>query len=451
MQYVLRLPFPYIALMMSLSVPAFAQSDVGEGTVMQPISTDTAPPQNPYAELDALSLKGWDTPFPAIGDTMLRDVGGVRSSLAEAGIGILGLSVNSFTYNFRDDNRPKNPQVYNGQKPTYNLGLQTLFVTFDAGRIGLDGGQFFVAGTKSTNGFQAVNGPRDARIVNLGYYQKLAGGAVEIKAGVFDNSQEYYGATVGGSVATGGLGPQARIPVQVGLGANGFGTPALNVRFNAKNHTYLKVGVQRSLAPGGFVPELAANGSGLGFSVPHAKALFVGEGGYNEPAAPGVRATWVRGGGIYNTSDYTRFRDGKSVDNWAVFLAADRQLTQNDQTLPFRGVYVGASFNYAPSRQNLYSQYYEGRIYGIGLLEGRPFDLASIVASYTGLSKSGLNAIVPAGQAGDRSTTTVVGSYALQVMPGFYFQPGVGVVVHPTYYPKVRTAFNGYLGLTFIL
>lgn len=201
-----------------------------------------------FAYIDTLGHKGWATPFPKMSDTILGEAGGVRSKLAEAGIGFLVLSKNTVLYNVLDYD---GPAVYNGKKPTYSTGIQSLFLTFDAGKVGVEGGQLFFTLAAITNGLKAVNGPKYARIGALGYYQKLADGAVEIKAGYFDNAQEYVGTAIAGSLAAGTLGPQARIPVQLGFGYNGLGTPAINVRLNAKNGLYSKFGVQRAVPPGG--------------------------------------------------------------------------------------------------------------------------------------------------------------------------------------------------------
>ncbi|PZU15120.1 MAG: hypothetical protein DI606_00720 [Sphingobium sp.] len=118
-----------------LSVPAHAQSaEQGEVAAQAPSpeqvpSTVTAlpekdapPPTNPYKRFDDLSLKGWIMPFPKVADSVLKDAGGVRSALADAGVGIFALSTNRFVYNVAKDGI-SGRKVYNGQEPTYNNGL----------------------------------------------------------------------------------------------------------------------------------------------------------------------------------------------------------------------------------------------------------------------------------------------------------------------------------------
>jgi len=410
--------------------------------------TGTEAAENPFARFDAIGLKGWMTPFPSTGDTILGDAGGLRSALADNGFGFLGLSVNNIMYDVANDG-VRGTQAYNGEKATYNVGIQSLFAQYDLGRLGLEGAQLFGAATLLTHRAEHLNGPRDFRLTSLGYYQSFADGAVELKVGYFDNLQEYAGMSVGGSITSGSLGPQSRIPVQVGWGAAGFGTPALNMTFNSKQDTYLKVGVQRSMSPNGFEAELDVNGDGLRFDVPDASALYTGEWGYKRDPSAQAKSTWFRIGGIYNTSDYTRFIDGSKVDNWAAYAAIDHQFTQPNADMPFQGVYGGLTVNRAPDEQNFFTHYYEARIYGIGLLPNRPFDLVSVVASYNGLSKEALGASFAPGTY-DSEMMSLVGSYAYRARAGVYIQPGVGVSVNPSFAPKRDTAYHLYLAATLL-
>ena len=109
--------------------------------------------------INTLGRKGWATPFPKMSDTALRDVGGVRSALADVGIGFLGLSKNTVQYNVRDYD---GPAKYNGKNPTYSTGIQSLFLTFDTGKVGVKDGQIFLTLAAITNGLSVVNGPRYA-------------------------------------------------------------------------------------------------------------------------------------------------------------------------------------------------------------------------------------------------------------------------------------------------
>jgi porin len=448
------------ALFASTAVPGLAaRSPTEPAPPASPIAIPTPDPAPVAAKLwaetngvdfsyiNTLGHKGWATPFPKMSDTVLRDAGGVRSALADLGIGFLGLSKNTVLYNVRDYD---GPAKYNGKNPTYSTGIQTVFLMFDTGKIGVHEGQIFVTLAAITNGLKVVNGPRYARIGGLGYYQKLAGGAVEIKAGYYDNAQEYVGTAIAGSLASGTLGPQARIPVQLGFGYNGLGTPALNIRLNAKNGLYTKFGAQRAVPPGGARAEVPLNGTGLRFSVRGARALFVDEIGISRSAAAGSKSSWVRAGGIYNTTPYRNYRTGGTSQNWGVYAAFDRQLTQPSNAAPAKGIYLGGSINYAPPAQNLYSQYYEGRVYAIGMIPGRPADLASLVATFNSISPHARRALRP-GDDTEPYTITATGSYSYRFSPGVYVQPGLGVAIKPAYYPNAPMALNAYLSIALLL
>jgi porin len=446
-----------------VAAPAIAQSegDPSAGTApaaVQPTPSPTLPVQSanassgPYQRFDTLAMKGWERPLPKSADTLLGDKGGVRDALADIGIGFIGFGSNAIQYNFlQNDHGYKGKQLYNAQKLTRTVSNAAIFATYDLGRVGLSGGQFIVSALYTSNSFNRVDGPNSTRIGRLAYYQPLFGKTVELKIGYFDNGFEFLGTQTGGSLAGGTLGPQASVPNEVGLSYSGFSTPTVDVRINMKNHFYTKFAFQRSLPPGGATPEVAANSSGLRFHVPGTGLLMIDEVGWDRAAAPGQMGTWVRAGGIYNTTNYTRFLGGTTKDNWAAYLAVDRQLFQIDDARPNRGLYVGGTVNYAPPQQNFVSQYYEGRIYGVGLIDKRPFDLASLVANVNVYSKDGLLSRTAVGQQNSKATYSAIASYAYRITPGLYFQPGLGVVVHPIYSPRFGTAFNGYLTLTFFI
>jgi porin len=416
-----------------------------------PVQSPNAAP-SPYQRFDALAMRGWERPLPKSGDTLIGDKLGIRDALADAGIGFIGFASNAIQYNFlQNDGGYKGRQLYNGQKFTRMVSNAAIFATYDLGKIGIDNGQFIFSALYTSNSFNRVDGPDSTRVGRLAYYQSLFNKKVEFKIGYFDNGFEFLGTQTGGSLAGGTLGPQASVPNEVGLSYSGFSTPTANVRINFKNHFYTKFGVQRSLPPGGATPEVAANSSGLRFHVPGTGVLMIDEWGWDRPAKPGQLATWVRAGGIYNTTNFNRFKGGQTKDNWATYLAVDRQLFQIDDSKANRGLYVGGTVNYAPPQQNMISQYYEGRVYGVGLLKSRPFDLASIVTTANVYSKDGLAARTAVGQKNFKATYSVIASYAYRLTPGLYFQPGLGAVVHPVYSPRFDTAFNGYLTLTFFL
>ncbi|MEE4453600.1 carbohydrate porin [Novosphingobium resinovorum] len=444
-------------------LPAFAQEDQGQSAgdppVEKPATTSAlpdddsppapavAPDADRFKRFDDLSLKGWAISYPKVADTILADHGGVRDALADVGIGISPINTANFQYDFLQNDRGYDgPQLYNGQDVTRTNTTISFTATYDLGQIGIKGGQIATTLAIVDNSFPEVNGPKKIRIGRLHYYQSLFDGKVDFKLGYIDNTQEFLGINVGGNLATGNLGPQATIPFQLGLSYGGFAAPGFNTRVKFGEHFYNKIGFQRSLPPGGATAENRVNSGGFRFRPPGTGLLVIDEVGFNRPAAPGQKSMWVRGGGIYNTTKYPVFGGGQA-ENWAAFLAVDRQLTQPDSEKPFRGIYAGATVNYAPPRQNLYTQYYEARLYAVGMLKGRPFDLASLVTTYNKYSPAGLRARTAPDQRNYAGTLALIASYAYRVRAGIYLQPGLGVTMHPIYSSRFGTALNGYLSL----
>ncbi len=448
---------------MGLSAPAWAQSqgDTSAGAApaaVQPTPSDTLPVETahasaePFQRFDALAMKGWERPLPKSGDTLIGDKWGIRDTLADVGIGFLGYASGAFQYNAAQNNGSyKGAQLYNGQKFTRSVSNAAVFATYDLGKIGVDNGQIIFSALYTSDSLNKVDGPNSTRIGRLAYFQSLFNDRVEFKVGYFDNGFEFLGTQTAGSLAGGTLGPQAGVPNEVGLSYSGYSTPSADLRINMDHHFYTKVAVQRSLPPGGATPENAANPSGLQPTVAGTRLLTIDEWGWDRPAKVDALGAWIRAGGIYNTTHFTKFSGGVSDDNWAAYVAVDRQLFHIDPSKPGRGLYLGGTFDYAPPAQNFVSQYYEGRIYGIGLLNGRPSDLASIIATANIYSQQGLTARTTQGNMADQGTFSVIGSYAYQLMPGLYIQPGFGAVLHPVYSPHLPTAYNAYLTLSFFL
>jgi hypothetical protein len=189
----------------------------------------------------------------------------------------------------------------------------------------------------------------------------------------------------------------------------------------------------------------------------------------------------------------------KSSNNWTFSLAGDKQLTMPNRYIPIDGIYVGGTVQYAPPQQNVYSQYYEGRVYAFGLIPKRPVDMAILMIDRTSFSNSFLNAIqqLPtaigryvtgalestgltpsspqwstyynagvqaiemgvangmgskywAGRFGvptSSSSTSVNASYYIHWMHGTGLNLGVGYTKNPTFAPRMKAAVNGEVSL----
>jgi len=132
-------------------------------------------------------------------------------------------------------------------------------------------------------------------------------------------------------------------------------------------------------------------------------------------------------------------------------LLADRQLLQ---TAPAKGtaaqgIYAGFTVMYAPPALNRFSQYYEGRIYGLGLIPGRPLDLLSFVITSNVFSN---NLVAQTRLAGGRAHTNSEAysvSYSAHVYPGVNLNLGLAYIDHPTpvaYTGSTGNGLNVYVG-----
>ncbi|WP_322042358.1 carbohydrate porin [Paraburkholderia sp. J67] len=409
-----------------------------------PAATVPPPPTNNY---DQLGVKGWATPFPLASDSLIGDAGGLRTKLADNGLYFLGYSLNGFAYDLRGNNTPG--ANYNGRRPTYYFGSTGIAMTYDASRIGLEGGQFEFQLNALTNAANDLNGPKNVDIGSLTYFQPFLHDTFEVKVGYMVLANEFMGANVAGSFANGSLGPSAAFIGVVGAAFPGLNTPGITIKYNAPNHFYDKVAIVRAIPNEAVQTIVDSERFGMRLSYPGTKALVMNEFGYNRPSAPDQHNLWFRAGGVYNWTQYTRFDTGGTSSNRGAYAAIDYQLTQPDPGMPFRGIYAGASFTYAPPNMNLFSRYFEARVYGLGIIPGRPLDMASLVFTDNSLSRSALNTEFR-GLDTANNLASITASYAYHILPGAFVQVGLGVVKNAEIYPKVNWALESYLSVNLI-
>jgi porin len=290
-------------------------------------------------------------------------------------------------------------QTYNGQKPTF-LTNNVMQLTYDLSRYGIPDEQIVVGGVYNFDTW-APAGPNALSLATLSYYQTFLNEQVELKLGYLNNALEFWGPFLAGNLAASIFGPSATIPVEAGINAYAWTTPAINIKVNGPDGFYNKLGVQRASSPDGPFVEKIDNPSGLKWSTPNSGALVINEVGYRKEAAPGQLATWVRAAPMFNTSRYIDYAlGGRSTDNYAAYFLADQQLVQLApiEGQAARGVYAGVTAMYAPPELNRFSQYYELRLYGIGLLPSRPRDMLSLVVSRNVFSHYLVDAALQQGQ-----------------------------------------------------
>lgn len=435
----------------------FLLAQASGGTVTaQPQALVTPPvaPDDEYSQYERLRVKGYVINVAAPADTVDRQAFGIRRALADQGIGYLIYTNSNFTDNVLEHQHPLNNeranQVYAGQLPTY-LTAAIVLVTYDLSRFGIPDGQIVVGGDFQTVNWEAF-GPRTASLATASYYQTLFHKAVEIKIGWFPNTIEFLGTQVGGNLASGVFGFSATLLGEQGQNNYAAETPGLNIKLNLPDHFYDKFGVQRALSPDGIVVEHQANPSAARFVIPNAGTLVMNEAGYRVAASPGVPQTWIRAAASWTNSNYRDLDrpDQRGGPSYGLFLLADRQLLQTSSQLKTaaQGLYAGFSVEYVPPQFNRFSRYYEGRIYGVGLLPHRPLDLMSFVYNRNAYSALAVDQALAAGEMAHSATNTYSLAYSAHLFHGFNLNLGLSYIDHPT--PVVYNATTGHALSTYL-
>jgi porin len=409
----------------------------------------------PDKRFDIFREKNTRDTFPGPSESITGDIGGFRSALASYGIGFDGVDTNRFQYNALENAHPKGnaAPTYDGETLTYSGQHEWLF-TYDASRIGLPGGQFVLAPIAWIVSRKA-DGPSRVRISRLSYYQPFFGGKVELKLGYGTLLVEAIGLLgVGGNAVAQTNGPTAIIPVEVGFGRYPLTQPYAKLTVHGPgslaNGLYNQTGVARSNSPLGSAYQADTNGIGLTFGAPRARALVYDEVGVQQMSAPGHAQLWVRGGGIYNFTSYPKFAGGNSTNNWCAYFLIDRQITQIDPANPVRGVYAGGTAIQAPPNVNAFSQYYEARLYAIGLFPSRPRDIMSVLIDTNIISDQARHKF---GELHLTSASTQPGialGYTARLTNGVFFSPVVAYSTNPSLEPNLKPALSLAATFTFL-
>ena len=410
------------------------------------------PSANPYAVADGLKIRGYNIPFPFAADTLDQGAFGLRNALAADGIGYTGIVSTTFTDNVIRHALPagnqfgphsRDNQAYSGQLPTYT-NQDTLYVTYDLRKYGIPDGQITVAGQLTTTNWNP-RGPDGFDLATATYYQTLFNKKVEIKIGALNNALEFIGPNVGNSLANGIFGPNASLSIENGLDASAFTTYGVNITYHFPDYIYDKADVSRAISPDGSIAEKLANPTGTNFTVRNAGVIVLNEAGYKVDASADQKFTWLRAAGDYSSSNYTILNHTahRGSPNYGLFLLADRQIFQTashpDRRTAFQGLYAGFSVEYAPEYFDRFSQYYEGRIYGFGLIPGRPRDLLSLVVTRNVFSQDAVKTARQAGLLAHNNVNAVTGSYGLRVLPGLNFNFAAQLTDHPTVITYTRS------------
>jgi len=282
----------------------------------------------PSPDFESLRVKGLNIALPGPQDTIDPDFAGIRSSLAAIGIGYIGYSSNSFYDNMLSAERTTfGNQAYNGQKPTFFTN-NVMQLTYDLSRYGIPDGQIVLGGVYNFDTW-APAGPNALSLATFSYYQTFLNKRVELKFGYLANAVEFWGPFLAGNLAASIFGPSANIPVELGINAWAWATPAINIKVNGPDGFYDKLGIQRASSPDGPSVEKIDNPTNLKWSTPNSGVLVINEFGYRTEAAPGQLATWVRVAPMFNNSRYIDYAfGGRSTGNYAGYFLADQQIVQ---------------------------------------------------------------------------------------------------------------------------
>lgn len=393
-------------------------------------AAETKPPEKiaPFAKFDNLREKGIWLSIPGPADTIDQDKDGVRSALADLGIGYVGWTQNTLIDN-RMPNASKSTifnQRYIGESPTFGT-VNSMIVTYDLGRFGIPDGQITVGAEQQYWTWKPA-GPDRVGINTVAYYQTCFDRTLELKMGYLRNHDEFLGMNP--------FGPTPVILSQAGMSNNSAPTPALNVKYNLDDRLYNKISIQRSVSPDGQLAHMSENPTGLNWRTANAGILLLDEFGYKAKATEGSPETWLRAGIGFNNSDYPNLADPsqpRANANSAYHVAVDRQFWQSDaQGSPARGIYGGFSAMYAPSDVNKVSRYLELRVYAKGLFSSRPGDQIAIAATNTAWSHFAVDAALAKGDLVHRNSTAIWGRYTARLAPGVYATLGLLYINNPT-------------------
>lgn len=420
--------------------PAVGSSQQGDGS--SPLDSQVSEPKPSSSHsIEDLNLLGADTTMPAFNDTMAGDNSSFRRATYRRGFIFRVNGLAMYVQNMLNNPGSSTEEVYVGERPYGKTGSGPLLV-WDMRQLHLKDAQLNVGSALLWVRWNPA-GPKAAALSDLNIYKSFFNDRLEMKVGYLRNDFEFLGMQVGGSISSGAQGVYAVLPFEAGLSHFPIVTPSLNFKFNNPSGIYEKIAFQRSVDPGGGSSAIGRDAIGLRF-IPHGdKLLTVFEAGYKHDADDKAPDTWIRGGTMYNTTGYSNSQTGgTSSGNYCTYLLADHQFLQTGGGDPKHGFYAGASAMVAPADLNIYTQYYELRLYDKAPFRSRPDDMATIVSSRSIYSRDTIRNLLAEGKTVWRSSNSVTGSYSVHVARGVYTSVGVCYVTGPAVTPHVSNALS---------
>jgi len=394
--------------------------------------------------------RGLETPLSSTCDSISPSMGGLREKLYENGWMLQGGISTGVTYDLLHPDSSV-PQAYTGQRPTYSQAALAV-LTYDLSRVGFSkDSQFIISGEWNESSYLG-SGTRGAYVSALAIEQEFFNHQVRIEYGYQTPSNSFYGFTLGTTVASSALGPASSMFYELGV-PSVKPAPTFDIRlYTPDMRFYNHFAVMRSMSPQGFQADSQANSSGLDFSVPGARALYMDEAGYRILSAANQRAFWLRAGALYNTSDYFDYGVGKpTYGNKGFYVAITRQFTQPDQFYTYRGIYADVKVDFADASKNPFSRDVAATLYSLGPFDSRPYDMVSIGYTHQWISpktQQYINLVTTATAITGSNTFSL--SYAFHVARGIYWTNSLAYTTQPVLAPSHSAALLLTTGATVV-
>lgn len=394
---------------------------------------------------DRLAPRGSETPVQSTCDTVFPEMGGVRKVLSDNGWFSQTLVYNSLTYDILGSNHGSN--AYNGERPSYTSVLNPI-ATYDLSRWGLNehsqlATEFYLA----YNSFEE-NGPNVAILNRLSVYLPFWDDRLVVQAGYYDFGSMFYGGVIGTGGGASALAPTSSFFYQ--LGVQGFRIkPGIDVRlYSEDKRWYNHFGVTRGTGPDGSLDDYYDDRFGLKFTSPGGKATLIDEVGYRVESMPGQKNIWLRGGAVYNFSDYNVLDgSGDTAHDYGFYLIGDFQITQPNSDLAYQGWGIQARVSLAPKETNAIAQDYGVSLYKLGTFASRPGDLFALGYARSIYSDTLVGATKAAGQNPETAVNVFSASYTFRLQSGTYLKTGLTYTDNPTFLPKMDGALNANIAL----
>ncbi|MCT8343850.1 carbohydrate porin [Photorhabdus kleinii] len=404
----------------------------------------TVAAENSCSSYDALLPRGQETPSVSSAcDTVFPEWGGLRKEMADRGFYANFQLLTNLTYDVsRSWKNTPNPNYMGQRLTTGNMAATEL--TYDLSRIGFtDKAQLRLGLTYAYNNFKNNGQDGHPFVSAFSINQPLFNDQVILNYGYTTLLFNFYGLFFGSSTASSALGPTSVMLAQAGLTMT-KPSPSIDIRFLSENKRwYDHIGVARSQSSEGLKADSKYNTYGLRWKLPRAGTLVINELGYRVNTNETENMIWLRGGSVFNKTPYFNYNNLEYEDNtYSHYIAATRQITKPDASMPFRGWYIDGKANYAPKNRNLFNADISLSLFSIGPFNSRPNDMVTFGLAYDKFSNDAKDYFARNGQLAESYSATASVAYTYRVYNGIYWTNSLSYTHHPSVTPKEDDAYN---------